>query len=51
MLTIMGLLLVVAGILIAVYPELLSWIVAASLIISGISLMHTNYRIRKFFKS
>ena len=50
MITIMGLLLIIAGILIAVFPELLSWIVATALILSGISLMQMNHRMRRLFK-
>ena len=50
MITIMGLLLIIAGILIAVFPELLSLIVAAALILSGISLMQMNHRMRSLFK-
>jgi len=42
-----GILLIFAGILIAVYPPLLSIIVAAVLIVTGIVLVSISYRFKK----
>jgi len=44
----MGILLIVAGVLIALYPPLLSIIVAALLIFIGISLASIGYYQRKY---
>ena len=45
-----GILLVIAGILIAIYPPLLSIIVASVLILFGVTITMIGYRIKKMQK-
>jgi Flp pilus assembly protein TadB len=45
-----GILLIVFGILIAIYPQLLSIIVAAFLIMTGITLTSISYHFKKSIK-
>lgn len=45
-----GIMLVVAGILIAVYPPLLSIIVASVLILFGVTITMVSYRVKKMQK-
>ncbi len=42
-----GIILILAGILIAAYPPLLSWIVAAVLFLAGFFLIFIGYQFRK----
>lgn len=46
----LGILLIIAGILIAIYPPLLSIIVASILIIMGITVTMIGYRFKKMQK-
>jgi len=46
----LGIIFILAGILIAIYPQLLSIIVASGLIIIGISLLSISYRYKKMSK-
>lgn len=44
---VLGIILVLAGILIAIFPPLLAWVVAAVLIFSGIFLIYLGYQFKK----
>lgn len=44
---IVGIILIISGILIALYPPLLSLIVAVLLVLSGVVLMGVSYRYKK----
>ena len=46
----LGIIFILAGILIAIYPQLLSIIVASGLIIIGIGLLSISYRYKKMSK-
>ncbi len=45
---VLGLLFILAGVLIAIYPELLSIIVAAFLIFAGISILSMHFYFKRF---
>lgn len=45
-----GILLIAAGILIAIFPQLLAWIVALVLIVVGIGFIYVSYNYKKWLK-
>ncbi|GAF73541.1 unnamed protein product [marine sediment metagenome] len=48
--TVLGALLVLAGVIIVVYPAILAFIVAAVVILTGVSMMASGWQMRRFYR-